>query len=393
MTKRIKPYVPPGPAKIMIVSDCPSEQDMQFARPLKDYKGQEFARMFSEAGGKKADCYITTVMKERPPSGDIFNWCHKKAQASAISKSYKWPAYEYPQLSTGKYLDPIRCLELFTLREEIQRVRPNICIALGNTAFWALCHTTGIQKHRGTILDSILVPGVKVLPTYNPGAVIADWSKRVIVIADLMKAIRESEFPTIERPARSIHIAESIQDIEDYMNEFLIPSTHFMFDIETIARKFISCISFSAAPDSALVIPFIKYGPKYYKSTELEWIPITNGEPAHSKEVEVWRSAGPNRFSTYWPSIHEEKRAWRMVQKILALPHPKGGQNILYDTQYLLMHGIVPRNISMDTMILHHALHPELPKSLGFLGSIYSNEASWKEFRPKGKGTEYKREE
>jgi len=32
-------------------------------------------------------------------------------------------------------------------------------------------------------------------------------------------------------------------------------------------------------------------------------------------------------------------------------------------------------------MLLHHALYPELPKGLGFLGSIYTNEASWKLMR------------
>jgi hypothetical protein len=31
-----------------------------------------------------------------------------------------------------------------------------------------------------------------------------------------------------------------------------------------------------------------------------------------------------------------------------------------------------------DTMLLHHALYPEMQKDLGFLGSIYTNEASWK---------------
>jgi hypothetical protein len=29
-------------------------------------------------------------------------------------------------------------------------------------------------------------------------------------------------------------------------------------------------------------------------------------------------------------------------------------------------------------MLLHHSLQPELPKSLGFLGSLYTNEQAWK---------------
>jgi hypothetical protein len=38
-------------------------------------------------------------------------------------------------------------------------------------------------------------------------------------------------------------------------------------------------------------------------------------------------------------------------------------------------------NCAEDTMLMHHALFPELPKSLGFMGSIYTNEAAWKLIR------------
>jgi hypothetical protein len=43
-------------------------------------------------------------------------------------------------------------------------------------------------------------------------------------------------------------------------------------------------------------------------------------------------------------------------------------------------------------MILHHALYPELPKGLGFMGSIYTNESSWKILRERGDDSN-KREE
>jgi len=33
---------------------------------------------------------------------------------------------------------------------------------------------------------------------------------------------------------------------------------------------------------------------------------------------------------------------------------------------------------SEDTMLCHHAIQPESLKGLGFLGSIYSDEATWK---------------
>jgi len=32
-------------------------------------------------------------------------------------------------------------------------------------------------------------------------------------------------------------------------------------------------------------------------------------------------------------------------------------------------------------MLLHHAMQPEMEKGLGFLGSLYTNEPSWKFMR------------
>jgi hypothetical protein len=40
--------------------------------------------------------------------------------------------------------------------------------------------------------------------------------------------------------------------------------------------------------------------------------------------------------------------------------------------------GFQINNMLHDTMLLHHSLFPEMLKGLGFLGSVYTNEQSWK---------------
>jgi hypothetical protein len=63
-------------------------------------------------------------------------------------------------------------------------------------------------------------------------------------------------------------------------------------------------------------------------------------------------------------------------------------QNGLYDISFLWRsYGLRVRNPEHDTMLLHHALQPESPKGLDFLGSVYTEEASWKLMRPRGKQT------
>jgi DNA polymerase I-like protein with 3'-5' exonuclease and polymerase domains len=85
--------------------------------------------------------------------------------------------------------------------------------------------------------------------------------------------------------------------------------------------------------------------------------------------------------SSYWPSLADEQAAWRFVKWVLESDFRKIWQNGLYDLQYLTRMGIRPKNCLHDTMLLHHAIYPELPKSLGFLGSIYCNESAWKDLR------------
>jgi hypothetical protein len=60
----------------------------------------------------------------------------------------------------------------------------------------------------------------------------------------------------------------------------------------------------------------------------------------------------------------------------------------LYDLHHLWRnYGISVRNAEEDTMLLHHALQPESPKGLDFLGSVYTDEAAWKLMRQRGKTT------
>lgn len=84
-------------------------------------------------------------------------------------------------------------------------------------------------------------------------------------------------------------------------------------------------------------------------------------------------------MGSYWPTAEAEVLAWRFVRRVLSLPMPKYGQNTLYDINFLwTRYGITVENYEDDTMLMHHALQPESLKGLGFLGSVYTNEGSWK---------------
>jgi len=335
-----KPILKPG-TKICLVGEAPGEQEELLGQPFIGACGQELTRILRDAGLSRDDCSITNVFLTRPPGNKIEAFCGKKAEVGGKD-------YTLPPLRAGKYIRPEYLPELDRLKEELLYLKPNLCVALGATASWALLQQSKITSVRGTITESVLVPGLKVLPTFHPAAVLRQWTLRVIVLSDFMKAREELKFPEIRREKRIIWIEPDLEAVAEFKTKFLDSASRIAIDIETI-RDQISCIGFAPSPNLALVVPFIDKARK-------EW--------------------------SYWPNTKEEQTAWSLVKAICENSSEKILQNGLYDVQYLWRTaGIVVRNFAQDTMLLHHALQPELPKGLGFLGSIYCNESAWKDLR------------
>ena len=329
----------PRNAKIVLVAESWGQQEELTKIPLVGTTGQELNRMLEEAGIVRAQCFATNVFALRPPDNKIDALCKSKKEVGG--KTYTLPA-----INTGKYIEPRFLPELNRLKEELEAVRPNLVIALGAISCWALLQSAKIGSIRGTTSEAVLVPGQKVLPTYHPSAVYRNWSLRPIVVADLMKAKREAEFPDIRRPQRFILVRPSIPEMYAWWREHAPEARHLAVDIETL-RGQIRNIGFATGRQHAINIPFIVRG------------------------------------ESYWPTLAGEWAARQFVQMALASDLPKIGQNFLYDLQYLRKEGFTVRNYREDTMLLHHALYPEMQKGLGFLGSIYTSEPAWKLLRGK----------
>jgi uracil-DNA glycosylase len=340
--------VGPKNARVMAIGEAPGEQEEYSGIPFFGPAGQEFDRLLEEAGFKRSELYLTNVLRTRPP----FN----KMEAVCVKKKDLPGSYSLPPLSQGKYLHPDLVPELDRLRSEIDEVKPWLILSLGNTALWGVLGQTGISRLRGTIQPG--PGGCKVLPTYHPSAVLRQWDLRPIVSTDFCKARAESLFPEIRRPRRELLINPTLDELRAAYNRGAQEAKILATDVET-KRGQITCCSFSWRKDFGVVIPFVDL---------------------RQSDRSFWRSLG------------EECQAWLLVQEFLALPVPKLFQNGLYDIQYYRKHGLHIENPLHDTMLLHHSMYPEMLKGLGFLGSVYTNEASWKLLRQRS-DDELKREE
>ena len=304
---------------------------------------------------------FTNVLNLRPPGNKLGQLCGKTKD---FGHAYTLPPLgrSGPDFPLGPHLRPEYLPELSRLFTELSQTRPNVIVACGNTACWAVLKATNIGSIRGNVAESVEIDSkekIKVLPTYHPAGVLRQWSWRPIVVADLMKAWREAQFAELRRPTREVLINPSISEVLEWTRQTLAtPPPLLAADIETGAGQ-IKCIGFARSRGEALVVPF----------------------------VDLQHPSG-----SYWPTRGAELSAWAAVRALLESSIPKVFQNGLYDLQYIFRMGLRPQACLEDTMLLHHSLFPEMLKGLGFLGSIYTQESSWKLMRRPRADTE-KRDE
>lgn len=340
----------PCPAEIMIVGEAPGENEEREGRPFVGASGWELDQMLSQAGIASAKCMKTNVMHVRPrvaaelrgldahDENNFLHFCGPKD--SAIP--------DLPPVKPGKYIQKEWSDEIERLRREVEECKPNLIIGVGGISCIPLLRLSGITKLRGTTHRSVFGP--KFLPTFHPAVLFRDYTKRPVIILDLMKAERESHYPEIRIPRRLITIDPHLWEVEHFYETQLKNAEIIAADIET-AGKWIKMISFAPAIDQAIVIPFLD-----------------------SRQDD----------GLYWRSATEEIAALKIVRAVLTSEVPKVFQYGTFDFQRIWKTWHIPvRNWEHDTVLEAHALYPEQPKDLGFLGSIYTDEPAWKLMRPR----------
>ena len=191
------------------------------------------------------DVCRTNVFNLHPDGNDLATLCGPKFLALD----------DYPALIKSKYVSRQYQPELDRLANELLTLNPNLVICLGNTPLWALSGRTGIKKFRGTtFLSTHVAADFKCLATYHPAYILRQWKDRSIVIADLIKAARESTTPTITRPVHDTYIPNPPTTLNGSLKLTLSEASSLSVDIETSGNR-VTCIGLGYA-ELAIVIPF-----------------------------------------------------------------------------------------------------------------------------------------
>ncbi len=338
------------PCRIAFIAEAPSDEELIGGRPLIGPSGRLFDKLLRVAGIDRDEHLVTNVFDEKIPDNKLYNWLGTTKEA----KEWRKDGYMLPPVERGKWLRPEFSHHLDRLTDEITQAQPNVLVPLGGTALWACKGVSNIMAHRGTVSESSMFrKSYKVVPTVHPSFLFHSWKLFATVVADLMKAERESWFSEIRLPDRKLWVDPSLEDLEKFKGLFLDGSELISIDVETIPTwRHMTCVGFAGDAMNAIAIPFVD-----------------------RRKVN----------NCYWGSIEEEVKAIDFVKEMCENDTPKVMQNGPYDAQWLFhCYGIKVRNYLHDTRLMHHALYPELPKALGFLGSRYANVGAWKVMRQRG---------
>lgn len=323
-------YIPghgPMGAKLVILGEAPSTQELAAGLPFVGPSGKELDRLLADSGIKRANCWVTNVSKYFVPP---------------LTGKRKIP---FGVRANTMYGEGFIEEQISNLQKELNAIRPNCILALGGTALWALTGKTKITNFRGSIL---LGMGYKTVSTYHPAHLLHTDSgefkgywNRQLMVQDFKRALYQSGFSDIILPKRHLSICKSSAQLAEFISRYkghIRPS----IDIEANGTCIPVCIGIAFTPHEGITIPLWNYD---------------DISDIHKSEL---------------------VQMWILLADFLA-NHDVIGQNFKYDQDKIRRLGFVIRRLASDTMLKGFTIHPELPKRLAFFQSIYTEEPFYKD--------------
>ena len=302
--------VGPLDADIFILGEAPGAQELG-REPFVGPAGRELDKLLVANGIDRSECYLTNTLKTFIGSSES-----------------KESIFFRDGSPTSALMDGI-----IELVEELTNVKPNIVAAVGDYALWAMCQIRGITSYRGSILESTLRPGQKVVPVVHPAWFLhtREWHKLPLTEWDWARIKKQSKFPEIRRNKYRLTISPSQEEL-DLSGAILLHADHITVDSEWPSPESLAYIQFTTDKSWAIAVP----------ATSM--------------------------------------MAYRFYKKILSSDVPKWMQNAMFDVPALHRIGIEVVNMEHDTMIAWNATFGDIgSKALHTISSVLTEEPYYKD--------------
>lgn len=323
------------PCRIAIIGEAPDAYAETFQLPFHGPAGQELNGWLRAAGISRSECLIDNVLSFRP-LGETKNLLVGAKELSAAGEA---PQGALAPVQRGRYLPPDLWPELVRINTLLDTYKPNVVVAAGALAVWALTGLIGVEQYCGHTLQGH--GGRKIVPVLHPSAVMRAYGKRGQCIRAMRRAAEERASPELRAQAgRVVQVPETVDEVRAELAALAAHGGLLSFDIETHPGSgTVRSIAFSTNAQESVCVLLCK---------------------------EPWGAGN------YWADEADEVAAVLAVRDLLEGPSPKLAQNGSYDVVYLwLALGIRTRNYAEDTRLKHHAFSPEEPKDLRTLGARY----------------------
>jgi uracil-DNA glycosylase len=310
--------------KIAFIGEAPGKEEDESGHPFVGPAGKGLDRMLAKGGIHRHNAYLLNLQNCRPPENKLDS---PEGQESLVACR---PGFE-------EELTALWNLGVRTL------------VPLGWYPTNALGIDGAIHKVRGSVYE-VTVAGLSfwAVPTFHPSYIIrGQWSEEPLMISDIEKAVKIA-LEGYKPPKEDFLLFPTVKDIEARTRDILRKRPLLGVDIETTAFEpyqseiFVMAIALSG--EEAFSIPFYSQG-----------------------YVPYWKNGALN---TVLNCLTE------MMEKC-----PTLYQNAPFDVSHLEYHGFKVGNIAHDVLLLSHAIHPELPKNLGSIVSIYGATPFWKNIK------------
>lgn len=307
--------------KIVTIGEGPGEEEDRTGRPFAGPAGSILTKLTVTAAIMRRNMWVTNVVSCRPPRNDLGS-------------------------SDGQ--EAIRCCRPGFLAEMAHLKRSaRVFIPLGNYAMEALGLEPKITKRRGFVHDlrekNIKGDSMVAVPTFHPSYIMrGNWKESGIVVQDLRK-VWDIVSEGWTAPEENFNLSPTLGDLEVVRDRSKKDDLLIGVDIETTGlrprRGSIVVVGLALSGTEAISFPVLCQG-----------------------------------GASYWDGGWT--KASRLLQEILN--RRTIFQNATFDIPHLEINGWKIPRLEHDTILLHHAIHPELRHRLDFIVSLYGTTPYWK---------------
>ena len=341
--------VPPETTKqcrIAAVGEAPGEHEIREGRPFVGPSGNIITQTALRAGLKRSHIHWTNVVLCRPPENDMSRFLEMLRKSNRKIEKENRARKKVDKNATLQPLvpTPMECCKPRLLQElePFQHI-----LTLGGTAAKALIsNSISVMAIRGGPTeiergDRVL----KILPTLHPSFVMRAKRWTHVFRHDVQRAARWFRGELGWEPPEILYHPDP-STLRTFLNDPDVP--YWTYDVETDGIEALTanlrCIAIGT-PERVAVI----------------------GIEGIRKDIQFYDT----------PTLEEVKQVLReFFQDPTKL---KVGHNAGYYDKLVVENqlGVTPEPV-MDTMLMHRLVESELPHSLGFVGSLYTDAPSWK---------------